>query len=105
MVSGDQRGRKLGLPTANLLLSPLDRSPRDGVYAGFCAARIASDLLASLDSEAVDEDTVDELWSVETQRRAAMLDAGEAGTLSWGEIEQRFVAMAERRLSGSSRRR
>lgn len=57
-------------------------------------ARIATELLASLDSEAVDEDEIDELWSVETQRRAVMLDAGEASTLSWGEIEQRF---AERR--------
>ena len=57
-------------------------------------ARIATELLASLDSEPVDEAEVDELWSAETQRRAAMLDAGEAGTLSWGEIEQRF---AERR--------
>lgn len=57
-------------------------------------ARIASELLASLDSEAVDETEVDELWSVETQRRAEMLDTGEAGTLTWDEIEQRF---AERR--------
>lgn len=57
-------------------------------------ARIATELLASLDSEAVDEDEIDELWSVETKQRAAMLDTGEAGTLSWGEIEQRF---AERR--------
>ena len=57
-------------------------------------ARIVSELLASLDSEAVDETEVDELWSAETQRRAAMLDNGEAGTLTWGEIEQRF---AERR--------
>lgn len=55
-------------------------------------ARIATELLASLDSEVVDE--IDELWSVETQQRAAMLDTGGAGTLSWGEIEQRF---AERR--------
>ena len=54
-------------------------------------ARIASELLASLDSEATDEDEIDQLWSVETQRRAAMLDTGEAGTLTWGEIEQRFA--------------
>lgn len=57
-------------------------------------ARIASELLASLDSEAIGENEVDEVWSVETQRRAVMLDNGEAGTLTWGEIEQRF---AERR--------
>ena len=57
-------------------------------------ARIASDLLASLDSEPVDEDEIDRLWSVETQRRAAMLDSGGSGTLTWDDIEQRF---AERR--------
>lgn len=54
-------------------------------------ARIASDLLASLDSETVDEQEVDQLWSAETQRRAAMLELGDAGTLSWDDIEQRFV--------------
>ena len=57
-------------------------------------ARIASELLASLDSETVDETEIDELWSAETQRRAAMLDTGDARTLTWQEIEQRF---AERR--------
>lgn len=62
-------------------------------------ARIATELLASLDSENVGEDAIDELWTVETQRRAAMLDTGEAGTLSWGEIEQRF---AERRAQGGA---
>ena len=40
------------------------------------------------------EAEVDEMWAAETQRRAEMLDTGEAGTLSWGEIERRF---AERR--------
>jgi putative addiction module component (TIGR02574 family) len=57
-------------------------------------ARIASDLLASLDTEVVDEDEIDQLWSAETQRRAAMLESGDARTLTWGEIEGRF---AERR--------
>lgn len=57
-------------------------------------ARIATELLASLDSEAVDETEVDELWTAETQRRSAMLETGDARTLAWGEIEQRF---AERR--------
>ena len=57
-------------------------------------ARIASDLLASLDSEAVDEDEIDQLWSAETQRRAATLESGDAGTLTWENIQQRF---AERR--------
>ena len=54
-------------------------------------ARIASELLASLDSETVDETEIDDLWSAETQRRAAMLDTGDARTLTWGEIEQRFA--------------
>ena len=62
-------------------------------------ARIASDLLASLDSEAVDEEEIDRLWSAETQRRAAMLDSGDADTLTWDEIQQRF---AERRAQRSA---
>jgi hypothetical protein len=41
-------------------------------------ARIASDLLASLDSDAVDEDEIGQLWSAETQRRTAMLESGDA---------------------------
>ena len=59
------------------------------------SARMASDLLASLDSEAVDEAEIDKLWSAETQRRAAMLEAGEAGTLPWDDIQHRF---ADRRV-------
>lgn len=62
-------------------------------------ARIASDLLASLDDEHVDEAEVDRLWSIETERRAAMLESGEAGTLTWDEIQQRF---AERRAQRSA---
>lgn len=62
-------------------------------------ARIASDLLASLDDEHVDEAEIDRLWSIETERRAAMLDSGEASTLTWDEIQQRF---AERRAQRSA---
>ncbi len=62
-------------------------------------ARIASDLLASLDSEAVDEEEIDQLWSAETQRRAAMLESGDAGTLTWEDIQQRF---ADRRAQRSA---
>ena len=58
-------------------------------------ARMASDLLASLDSETVDEAEIDTLWSAETQRRAAMLESGEAGTLTWDDIQHRF---ADRRV-------
>ena len=57
-------------------------------------ARLASELLASLDSDIVDAGEIDRLWSTETQRRAAMLESGEAGTVSWDEVQQRF---AERR--------
>jgi putative addiction module component (TIGR02574 family) len=58
-------------------------------------ARMASELLASLDNDALDADEIDRVWSAETQRRAALLDAGDARTLTWSEIEQRF---ADRRL-------
>lgn len=62
-------------------------------------ARLASDLLASLDSDVVDAEEVDRLWSIETQRRAAMLESGEAGTVSWDEIQQRFAERREHRRS------
>ncbi len=62
-------------------------------------ARIASDLLASLDSEAVDNEEIDQLRSAETQRRAAMLESGDAGTLTWEDIQQRF---ADRRAQHSA---
>ncbi len=35
VVIGDQRGRTLGFPTANLLLGPDAISPPDGVFAGY----------------------------------------------------------------------
>lgn len=46
--------------------------------------------------EAVDADEIDRLWSAETNRRAALLDAGDASTLTWEDIERRF---AERRAA------
>lgn len=54
-------------------------------------AKVASSLLASLDDERAEEGEIDRLWSIETQRRAAMLESGEAGTVSWDEIQQRFT--------------
>ncbi|MEQ1698545.1 MAG: hypothetical protein ABMA25_00450 [Ilumatobacteraceae bacterium] len=42
-------------------------------------------------SETVDADEIDRLWTAETMRRAAMLDAGDAGTLIWEDIERRFA--------------
>lgn len=35
VVMGDQRGRELGFPTANLRMSPEMAVPEDGVYAGY----------------------------------------------------------------------
>jgi len=37
VISGDQRGRKLGFPTANLRPDPLRVLPADGVYAAWAA--------------------------------------------------------------------
>jgi riboflavin kinase/FMN adenylyltransferase len=39
VVRGDQRGRELGFPTANLLTSPYAAVPADGVYAAFLDRR------------------------------------------------------------------
>jgi len=35
VVRGDQRGRELGFPTANLLVAPHAAIPADGVYAAY----------------------------------------------------------------------
>ena len=35
VVLGDQRGRTLGFPTANLTVPPMHACPADGVYAGY----------------------------------------------------------------------
>jgi len=53
-------------------------------------ARLASDLLASL-ARVPDEAEIDRVWSIETQRRAAALEAGTAETLAWDDIEARFA--------------
>ena len=36
VVRGDERGRQLGYPTANLLPGPYAAVPADGIYAGWC---------------------------------------------------------------------
>src|SRR5690606_12932666 len=36
VVRGDERGRQLGYPTANLLPGPHAAVPADGIYAGWC---------------------------------------------------------------------
>ena len=35
VVEGDQRGREIGYPTANVPIPPVDAAPADGVYAGW----------------------------------------------------------------------
>ena len=52
-------------------------------------AHLAADLLASLDSDAADETSVDEAWSQETSRRAQMLDSGEAQLVTWDHLTDR----------------
>ena len=57
-------------------------------------ALLASGLLASLDSDGVDDTEVDQLWSAETERRATLLASGEAGLVTWEHLVSRI---AERR--------
>ena len=54
-------------------------------------AMVASSLLASLDADHgadVDEAEIDRLWSVETERRAQQLDAGDAELVTWEHLVQ-----------------
>lgn len=60
-------------------------------------AKVASELLASLDGDEFDEDEVDRLWSIETQRRTAMLEAGEARTFSRDEVRDGLDALRAQR--------
>ena len=53
-------------------------------------ALLASGLLASLDSEALDDAEVERLWSAETERRAAQLDSGDAKFVTWEHLLQRI---------------
>ncbi len=53
-------------------------------------ALLASGLLASLDSNSVDDVEVDRLWSTETQRRETLLDSGEAGLVTWEHLVARI---------------
>jgi putative addiction module component (TIGR02574 family) len=60
-------------------------------------ARIASDLLASLDEEQADEVEVDRWWSAETERRAALLESGEAQLVTWAHVLERVDARRAQR--------
>ena len=53
-------------------------------------ALLASGLLASLDSEVLDEAEVERLWSAETERRATQLESGEAELVTWEHLLQRI---------------
>ena len=52
-------------------------------------ALLASGLLASLDSEALDEGEVERLWSAETERRALQLESGDAENVTWEQVLER----------------
>lgn len=53
-------------------------------------ALLASGLLASLDSESLDEAEVDRLWSAETEHRARQLESGEAKLVTWERLLERI---------------
>ena len=53
-------------------------------------ALLASGLLASLDSESIEDAEVDRLWSAETERRATLLDSGEARLVTWENLVSRI---------------
>jgi putative addiction module component (TIGR02574 family) len=53
-------------------------------------ALLASGLLASLDSETLDEAEVERLWSAETERRATQLESGESEPVTWDHLLQRI---------------
>lgn len=53
-------------------------------------AKLASGILASLDDDHADEDEVERQWSDETERRMALLHAGEARPVSWEHVTQRI---------------
>ena len=53
-------------------------------------ALLASGLLASLDSESLDEAEVERLWSAETERRATQLESGEAEFVTWEHLVLRI---------------
>ena len=53
-------------------------------------ALLASGLLASLDSESLDEAEVECLWSAETERRATLLASGDAELVTWEHLVSRI---------------
>lgn len=53
-------------------------------------ALLASGLLASLDSDNVEDVEVDRLWSAETERRATLLASGGAELVTWEHLVSRI---------------
>jgi hypothetical protein len=61
-----------------LALSPTDR------------AKLASGLLASLDTDRAVEVEVERRWSAETDRRMALLSSGDASLVDWAHTTKRI---------------
>ncbi len=53
-------------------------------------ALLASGLLASLDADDIEEPEVEQLWSKETDRRAAELVSGESKPVTWEHVLARI---------------
>jgi len=56
-------------------------------------ARLAADLIESLDAEA--DDDVDSAWSLEIQRRIEDIQSGRVMTVPWAEARRLIVEQAD----------
>lgn len=54
-------------------------------------ASLAAGLLASLDGDDTDVAAVDAAWSQETDRRARMLENGDASLVTWSHLTERIA--------------
>ncbi|MGH9383880.1 MAG: addiction module protein [Vicinamibacterales bacterium] len=56
-------------------------------------AKVAAELLASLDADAVDEpDEVEAAWAEEIEKRARRVMAGESAGIAWEDVRARAEA-------------
>jgi putative addiction module component (TIGR02574 family) len=60
-------------------------------------AMLASGLLSSLDEEHADEESVEQHWSAESQRRAKQLESGDVQPISWERFTERMEALRSSR--------
>jgi Putative addiction module component len=60
---------------------------------------VAASLLASPDSAVADDTEIDRLWSIETERRAAMLESGEARTFTRDEVLDGLAELRANRIA------